>query len=186
MTAVDPVKRSSSPSIFPAVPTSRKANRTPSYNRSSRSRSLPLPPSTASSNYRKSPISLSRAGDKRPSPKHLPIRLNYVTVHDPAHPITSPSRHPTWVPASTATSASCPIGPLHISPLKNVTSQLIDRQFEDEGIVVSAYPRGAPAPALAWDAWEETVFSLAKAQLTAHPTVSGIPSYPWFSANSCS
>ena len=150
--------------IFPAVSSSRKATRTATHTRSSRSRSnasvLIMPESP-------SPLRTPTLPRPEPTLRTLPVRLNYVTVHDPSNPIPStPSKQLTWQPPSPE-KLSRAKQQQQISQLKNVTSQLIAEGFEDEGGIISVYPKiGAPLPTLrpCWLSWEGPELSLATIQ----------------------
>ncbi|KAI6653344.1 hypothetical protein LOD99_3564 [Oopsacas minuta] len=172
LTDVDIMARPSPTPIhfFPAVSSSRKSTRTATQSRCTRSRA---DTSTVLIQDSNSPLSNTRRTLLFPRTEHniksLPVRLNYVTVHDPINPITSspPVKQLTWLPASPEKSWRMPTASLQISPLKNVTSQLIEEGFEDEGDVTTAYPKTGPLPVLqtTWLSWDENVFSLARNQL---------------------
>ena len=168
---VSDVELESSPSptnFFPAVSSSRRSTRTATHTQRSRSRAetsilTPETPSSSQTN-RKTPL-FPRADNKLRS---LPVRLNYVTVHDPINPVTSPpdSKQLTWLPASPDKRPCLHTQTLQISPLKNVTSQLIHEGFENEGDVITAYPKACPLPVLqtAWLSWEDNVLSPVRTQ----------------------
>ena len=103
--------------------------------------------------------------------RSLPVRLNYVTVHDPTNPVTSSpdDKQLTWLPASPDKRPCLHTQTLQISPLKNVTSQLIQEGFEDEGDVITASPKTCALPVLqtAWLSWEDSVLSPVRTQSDA-------------------